>query len=270
MKVYIEDFFIQNLIINFCLLRLVFLTTKPKSSFLKILISSIIGAGFSVFSAIFIESELFMNTTKLICAIFMIFIAFKSSFKLQVFNLILLFIYTFSFGGIILSLSNNFSQTNFGLLILPKVNLYVITLTLIILTYIFELVSKHLKEKVLTNKFIYEITLYFNKQKLKINAYLDSGNLMKIKDKPAIILDLKTYLKLSKKTLVDYIFSNKKTINTATITTNQNLTYVELEKVEIKRKNNCLVFKNQPAIINTNSAFKNENYKALLSPLMLT
>ncbi len=267
MTIYIEAFLIQNILINFCLLRLVYLTTKSTTKTYKMIFSAIFGAIFSVLGAILLKNVIILNIFKLLAAIVMIIIAFKCTRKQFIFNFILLFIYTYSLGGAITSLSGTSYFTSFGVIISSKINLYAVTIFIIVLTYIFELVVKHIKFKVKTNNLIYPITLYKNRKKIKIDAYLDTGNLLSFNDSPVIILDINSYLKLTDKNLIDYYITPGEYISTGTVNGTNKLKIEKLDKLEIKLNGKNKVINNQ--LVAISSSFKSTNYKALLSPAII-
>jgi len=268
MEIYIEDFIIQNTLINFCLLKLVELTTKTKTSVLKLIISSLLGAAFSVFCATFITNNRVLNMLKFVCAILMIIICFKQSLKQFIFNFLLLFIYTFAIGGAITSLSSTSYKTNFGVIISSKINLYTVCIFVIILSYIFQFVCKHLRFKIKSNGLIFKIKLYKDNNSISVNAYLDTGNFLNINGKPVIIVDILSYLKLTKTSLLDFYIAKSEKINTSTVTGNRCLKVFLLDKVEILSNNRKQVLTNQYIAINTESSFKHLNYQALLSPML--
>ena len=269
MIIYIETFLIQNITINLCLLRLVSITTKHKTSFLKILLASIIGAIFSVFSVVVITNNYLLNVLKFICAVSMLKIAFKGTLKQFVFNLVLLFSFTYALGGAVVSLSSASYQTNFGMIISSKFSLEAISLCVLVLTYIAEKAFTHLKYKIKTNNYIYSIILEQEKNKIKINAYMDSGNLLNFNGNPITVLDINTYLKLTKTTLIDFYLNKNETIQTGTINGNGYLKIFKIDKITIQNKNKKIELKNQYIGVNQNNSFKETNYQALLSPLLL-
>lgn len=268
MSIYIEDFLLQNFIINFCLIRFVQITTKTKASFFKLILSSLVGSVASIIVAIFINKPAIVNTLKLITATVMILLAFKQSFKQFIINFILLFAYTFTLGGAITNLSSTIYSTNYGIIFNTKINLYLISFIIVVLTYIFELVFKNMKTRLKINNYVYNISLTNKDKTMKINAYLDSGNLLNFEDKPIIVLDLDTYLKLTNKTLIDFYLEKTKTISTSTIAGNNTLKIFEIDKIEIYKNSKKLTYNKQLVAINTSKTFKNQNYKALLSPLL--
>ena len=269
MEIYIEMFILQNILINICLLRLVYLTTKTKSTLFKLTLSSIIGTIPSVLVSIFINNNLILNIFKLLTASIMILIAFKQSFKQYIFNFILLFIYTYAFSGLIISVSSTTYRTNFGIVTSSKFSLANTCLIILILTYIFKLVVKHLKLKIKTNNLIYTTTITQANKSIKINAYLDTGNFLNLNGQPILILDLNTYLKLTNTNLINFYTSKFNEISTYTVNGNKNIKISKIDKIEIKNKNKKIILKNQIIAINTTNCFKNTNYQALISPLFL-
>lgn len=269
MEIYIEIFILQNILINICLLRLVYLTTKTKSTLFKLTLSSIIGTIPSVLASVFITDNSILNIAKIITSLIMIFVAFKQSLKQYIFNFILLFIYTYAFGGTIVSLSPTTYRTNFGIVTSSKLSLGNICIIILILTYIFELVVIHLKLKIKTNNLIYNTTLTQANKTLKINAYLDTGNFLNINGQPVLVLDLNTYLKLTNTNLINFYTSKFNEISTYTVNGNKNIKISKIDKIEIKNKNKKIILKNQIIAINTTNCFKNTNYQALISPLFL-
>jgi len=266
MTIYIETFLIQNILINFCLLKLVNLTTKNSTKIIKLIYASIFGAAFSVISVIFINNNLILNILKFMCSIIMISIAFKQNFKQLIFNLILLFMYTYAYGGLIISLSTTTYQTSFGIVTSSKFSLELITTFIIIFTFVLEQVCKHLKAIIKSNKFLYKIALYWNNQKIKIDAFLDTGNLLNLNGNPVIIIDFNSYLKLSNNNLTDY-FKSSNYIQTNTVSGINQLKVFKIDKVEIYNKKTTLKLDNQIIAVTTKK-FSDNKYNALLSPLL--
>jgi len=268
MTVYIEEFIIENILINLCLLRLITLTTKHHTTTLKLILSSFVGALFSVLVGITIHNILIVNILKVLCATTMLIIAYKQTFKQFFFNFILLYIFTYSFGGAIISLS--YRQTSIaGFTISNHLTLMYITLILIVFTYIFELVLKNIKNRIKTNNYIYEIMLQTNKNKISLNAYMDSGNLLNFNGNPVIVIDLNYALKLLKISLADFLIMKTSNLNCGTVNGSGNLKIIQIQNVQIKKDNKLINLSNQYIGVNLSSNFKNTTYKALISPLYI-
>lgn len=268
MTIYIESFLIQNILINFCLVRLVYITLKSKSSFFRQLCASILGAGFSIISAIYLSNQIILNIIKFSCAIIMLIVAFKLSKKQFIFSFILLFLYTYALGGGIMNLTSTTYYTSFGVISSSKLSLELITIIAIIITYVYELVARQIKLKLKTNNLIYPITLSFNQKEITINAYLDTGNFLNINGEPIIIVDIETYLKLANKNLIDYYLSKGEEISTGTVNGKNNLKLFKIDKIEIKLKKEKKTYINHYIAVSSNK-FTDSNYHALLSPLNL-
>ena len=269
MTIYIETFLIENIIINFCLLRLVELTTKTYTNLFKLILSSTIAAIFSVISAIFLTNTIVINVLKLTCSVIMILTAFKCNLKQFIFDYILLFAYTYAISGAVISLSSATYNTGFGLIISSKINLNMICLFVVAISYIIQLATKHLKHNLKTNNYIYKTTLENNNNKITINAYLDTGNLLNYNGNPVIILNLESYLKLTKTSFLDFYLCKSEYINTNTVTGSNQLKIFKIDKLTIKNKSKKIEIHNQHIAVNTNINFNDCNYQALLSPLML-
>ena len=269
MEIYIEVFLIQNILINFCLLKLVYLTTKIKTTTFKLILSSLLGAVPSVLTAIIIQNNIVLNIVKITTAMLMLIVAFKQTKKQFIFNYMLLFLFTYAFGGIVISLSSQVYFTSFGAVLTSKFSLELICIIFIIFTYVYEHLVKHLKLKINTNSLIYNLKLSHKNNTISINAYMDTGNLINHNGEPVLILDLDAYLKLTKTNLINFLSSNMETISTTTINGSNKLKLFKIDKIEIKNKNKIIEINSCYVAINQINRFKNTNYQALLSPLFL-
>ena len=266
MTIYIESFVIQNILINFCLLRLTYLTIKQKTSFFRIFAASIVGAGFSVVAAMFLKDVFIMNILKFISAFLMIIVAFKQTKKQFLFSYIMLFFFTYAIGGAITSLSGTSYHTIFGVIISSKISLEAVALFVIILTYIFELVAKHIKFKMKLNNLIYPITLCLNNNKITINAFLDTGNLLKFNGEPVVIVDLNAYLKLARENYINFLIEKSENVLLNTVNGKKQIKIFKIDYLEINIDNAIKTIKNQYIAVNSANSFKNTNYQALLTP----
>ena len=79
----------------------------------------------------------------------------------------------------------------------------------------------------------------------------------------------KPQLKLTKKNLIDFLTEKTNTVLTGTVSGQNNLKIINIDKLEIKNGKNKTTLNNPFVAINTTNCFKNTNYQALLSPLFL-
>lgn len=269
MEIYVEIFLLENLLINFCLLKLIHSTTKSQTSFLKLFLSSFFGATISVFVIYFLSSNLILNIAKFITATLMILIGFKQSKKQFTINTILLFLFTYTLGGLIINLNSKTYITPFNFILTSNYSLEIICLIIIIATYIFDLICRHLKLNIKTNNLIYNLILTQNENTIKINAYLDTGNFLNHNGQPVLLLDISAFLKLTNQNLIDFYLTKTEQLSAGTITGTNNLKIFKIDKIKIQNKNTNIELKNPTIAINTTSSFKHKNYQALLSPLFL-
>jgi len=269
MEIYIEIFLVQNILINFCLLKLTKLTTKSQTTFLKLLTASSIGAFFSVISSMSLNEIMFLNIIKVITATAMLLIAFKTSIKQFVANFILLFMFTYAFGGLVTNFSTMHLLTQ-NMIIINNFTLEIICLLFIAFTYIFELVVRQIKFNINTNSLIFKIKIAHHKNTINIDGYLDTGNFLNHNGKPVLILNLDSYLKLTKSNKLDFYLKDSESLSTHTVNGNSNLKLFTVDKIEIiSHKRKKQIIKNPYVAIPYTNCFKNTNYQALLSPLFL-
>lgn len=269
MTIYIETFLIQNTLINLCLLRLIKILTKTPTTWFKMVLSCLLGACFSVVSAIFINNLVVLNILKFCCAFVMLNIAFKQTKKQFIFNFILLFMLSYMMVGVITNLNSMTYFTSFGFITTSKISLELICTLFIILTFIFELVAKHLKFKIKTSNLIYQLTLFLGNNSIKINAYLDTGNLLQFNDIPVIIVDLKSYLKLTNRNFIDFFKLKTDTITTNTVVGNDNFKLFKIDKAFLTYNLKKSLLKTCYIAVSSKPVFKNTNYQALLNPSIL-
>lgn len=269
MTIYIESFLIQNILINMTLLRLISVSLKPRTNILRLIIASTLGSLFSVLASICLTNALAINLIKFTCAVIMLLIAFRQNKKQFILSFLLLFVFTYTFGGLIMNLGNVEYTTNFGVIMSSKISLEVICLIVIAVSYIYEKLIQHLKFKIKTNNLIYKVTLHLGKKKLRLNAYLDTGNFLNLDGKPILIVDIDTYCKLTDKNLIDFYLEKGQSISTGTVTGEKNLKLIKIEKLELKQGKQTKIYTEQYLAVNSNNIFKNTNYQALLTPLFL-
>lgn len=269
MEIYVEIFLLQNTLINFCLLKLIYLTTKSKTNFIRLFFASFLCALPNLIVIQIINNTLFLNLIKLTTAIMMISLAYKQNLKQFIFNFILLFLYTYAFLGIVLTISSSTHLMASGAVISNNFKLETICFIFLICTYILEYVVKHIKLKINTNNLIYNITLTHKNRTIKTTAYLDTGNFLNQNGKPILVLNLNTYLNLTHTNLISFYATKSDTIQSSTINSNGQLKLFKIDKLIINNTNFNEEIIEPLVAVSANNCFKNTNYDALLSPLFL-
>ena len=195
MTVYVDIIFIENLIINYIILYAVGIISKSKIKQFRIIISSIIGASYSVIYYI-ANVGIYQNfILKIILSIVMVYIAYETnSFKGLIKKIVLFYLVSFVFAGASLGIiymvnSQNVTIQN-GVLVgsyTIKTILIGIIIAFIIIVTGFSIVKTKLSKKDL----ICDIKVKINEKELETKAMIDTGNFLKepITNIPVVVLE---------------------------------------------------------------------------------
>ncbi len=270
MNIYIEDFILQNSLINLCLLRLTQLTTKNKTSFFKLVFSSIIGTGFNVLCAGFVTDAIIINLLKVLCAFVMLKIAFKINFKQLLGNMLLLFAYTLALCGLVISLCGGGNLNSGGIVFANNIHLWQVLAICLIGSYLLTFVARQIKLKLNLSNLIYSIKLKKDGNTLSLHAFLDTGNMLHINGQPVLVLDLDSYLSLTKQTYIDYLLRPNSTqnINLQTVSGCNIVKLYSIDELQIKINRKVKIIQSATVAV-VNQKFSSGNYQALLSPAFL-
>ena len=256
MTIYIESFLIQNALINYCLLNLIKVSLKPQAHHARMIVSAIIGAIVSALG-LCINNPAIGFAFKLLSPLILIFIAFKIKKKQIAYGVLLFYLYGFCFLGASVFVIKKF-----------KISIEMIAIFAIIISYVFEKVVSKLGFKIKNGNFIYQIGLSLNKKQVYINAFLDSGNLLTYNGQPVVIVDLKTYLKLTGMDILSFYLSKGESINLHSMAGQKKLRVFMIDKISIKINGKVKWLDNQYIAVN-DIAFKSTNYQALITPQMI-
>ena len=269
MTLYVEYFLIQTCIINFCILKLIKATTKHNSSFFRFFVAGFISALIHTISLKTLSDKDILNILEFISVVIMLKISFKTNAKHFIYDLILTYIFSFSLYGFSLTLNSQTYYTSFGTVTTSKFGIDSICLIIIIASYIYDLVLKHIKLKINNNSLLYPLKLTHKMRNITIQAFLDTGNCLSFNGNPVIVLDLATFLKLHNSDLISFLSSKSDAISTSTVNSNGSLKLFKIDKIEIKNKNHISTHFNQYVAVNYTNCFKNSEYKALISPSLI-
>lgn len=233
MRIYIDLFFLFNTIMDIIIITSVSILLKRKTTYKRILISSLLGG----LSSLMLFTSINRLLLELITIILMITIAFKyKNIRYFLTNILYTYILSILLGGLIYLFNSKVT-----------LNIYLNYLVIIILSI--EVMTIYIKEnKKIKNTYnnYYKVDIYFkDKEKISLIGFLDTGNNLydPYKKRPIILVD-KKYQKEDKFILVPY-----HTINGEGL-----LKCIKPEKVYIEKigyKNNLLVaFSSSPSTIN--------------------
>lgn len=270
MEIYIEDFILQNSLINMCLLRLTQLTTKNQTNLFKIIFASIIGTGFNVLCAGFVANAAIINLLKVVCAFVMLKICFKISFKQVIGNMLLLFAYTLALCGLVDLMCGGSNFSSGGIMFANNIHLWQVLTICLVGSYLLGFVSRQIKLKLNLSNLIYPITLKQSGNSLSVQAFLDTGNMLNIYGQPVLVLDLDSYLRLTKQTYIDYLLkqNSHNSLNLQTVSGCNKLNLYQVEELQITINHKTKIIDSAMVAV-SNQKFSSGNYQALLSPAFL-
>lgn len=183
MTVYLDIVFLENILMNYIIIFATGVAVKEKLSKIRILISSVIGAIYTIIMYLNIIPIYSNFIMKLILSVVIVYIAFKpKTFKKLIKNLTIFYLVSFVFGGCVFALmyfiQPQLVQIRNGVFVgdYPiKVALMGGAISLIIIQISFKIVKTKLSKK----DMIYQIGITINSKSIKIKALLDTGNLLK-------------------------------------------------------------------------------------------
>lgn len=195
MTIYIDIVLIENLIMNFIILLATGIILKERIKIVRLLISGLIGAIYSVVSYMSILEIYSSMLLKIILSIVMIYIAFEPQNVKKMWKDILLFYLTsFVFGGAAFALIYIVKPQDILMkdgLFLGTYPLKTIILGAIIAFVIIISAFTVVKTKIGKKDLFCEIEIKINGKEIKTTAMLDTGNLLKepITNTPVIVVE---------------------------------------------------------------------------------
>ena len=195
MTIYIDLIFFENIIMNSIIIYATSTIIKQKPKILRVLISSIIGAIYSI--ALYITNYKIYTSifSKIILSIIMMYVAFKPSNLKKLFKQVLiLYLTSFVFGGVALNLIYFVKPENISIkngLITGEYALKVIMLGALVALIIVKISIKIIKSKITTKDMYCKIKMKINEKQIETNAMIDTGNLVKepITNTPVVIVE---------------------------------------------------------------------------------
>ena len=195
MTIYIDIIFIENIIMNTIILYATSIILKQKIKIIRLLISSTIGATYSIIMYITKLPIYSSIISKFILSIVMIYIGFRpNNFKKMFKQIIIFYLTSFVFGGVALNLIYFLRPENISIkngLFAGEYALKVIMFGAIIAFLIIKISMRIIKTK-FNNKNMYcNIKLKINEKQIETKAMIDTGNLVKepITNTPVVIVE---------------------------------------------------------------------------------
>ena len=193
MKIYLDLLFFLNFAFDFLLLLSVSILLRRSTNINKILMSSFIGSLSILFLFMKINSfELFL--LKFITSLVMVITSFGfKNIKYTIKNMIYLYMTSILLGGFIYFLNTQFSYKNEGIIFYHNglsINYIFIIIFSPIILYLYTKQGIHLKKHY--SKY-HKALLYINGKKIRLSAFLDTGNTLvdPYKKRPVLLINKK-------------------------------------------------------------------------------
>lgn len=195
MTIYIDIVLIENLMMNFIILLATGLILKKRIKKLRLLLSSLLGAIYSVVSYLSILEIYTSMILKIILSIVMIYIAFNpQSLKKMWKDLLIFYLTSFVFGGAAFALIYIVKPQEILMkngLFLGTYPLKTILLGAIIAFAIIITAFTVVKTKITKKDMFCQVEIRCNEKNIKTTAMIDTGNLLKepITNTPVIVVE---------------------------------------------------------------------------------
>lgn len=195
MTIYVDVVLIENIIMNYIILYATGIVIKSKIKIARLLISSLLGAIYSIFAYSAVLKIYSNIVLKFILSVIMIYIAYNpQTVKKLGKNVLIFYLVSFVFGGAAFALIYIVKPQD----ILMKNGLFLGTYPLktvilaAIISFIIIIVSFNIVKKKFSKKDMFcEIEVGINNKTVKTKAMIDTGNCLKepITNTPVIILE---------------------------------------------------------------------------------
>ncbi len=259
MTVYVEYVLIDNILIDFLLLKATFALTKTRVGKGRLFLCSVLGAVISLTYPLIKLHTLLLTLLKCCCGLLLVLLSTNfSSFKSYYISSLIFFALTFAVGGSITGILNllgvnNPSEVLVSLMVLP---------VYIVLKIVIKLLS-YLKVQSLISKQVYPCEIETNGEKIKLKGFIDTGNTLFFENKPVVICSVKKALKfLSPKQLLE-----AKNLTCSTVTGQGRLKIVKIESLTIYFSNKEHKINN--VTLGVNASTENAWFDVILHPALL-
>ena len=195
MTIYIDIVLIENLIMNYIILFTTAVVLKIKVNHIRLILASLLGAGYSIIAYMGIIKVYSSIILKIISSVLIIYIAFNpQNIKKMCKDLLLFYLVSFVFGGAAFALIYIIKPQN----ILMKNGLFLGTYTLktvmlgaVVAFCIIIGAFAIIKNKISKKDMFCEIEILINQKKIKTKAIIDTGNMLKepITNVPVIVVE---------------------------------------------------------------------------------
>lgn len=195
MTIYIDIVLIENLIMNYIILFTTAVVLKIKVNHIRLILASLLGAGYSIIAYMGIIKVYSSIILKIILSVLIIYIAFNpQNIKKMCKDLLLFYLVSFVFGGAAFALIYIIKPQNILMkngLFLGTYPLKTVMLGAVAAFCIIIGAFAIIKNKISKKDMFCEIEILINQKKIKTKAMIDTGNMLKepITNVPVIVVE---------------------------------------------------------------------------------
>ena len=198
MEVYIEYVIIDNIVVNYILLKVAIICCGYNIKKKNILFSSLIGTLFVIFMPLLIDFDILILLYRFLVAVVMVLCLKKYNNLRDIVSLFfVLVVLTFLFGGMLIATLSIFDivYTSSGLLFLNfEIPISTFVLPIFMYAIITIRVVRFLTNKIKIGRYMYDIEFIKDGKSYRLKAFLDTGNnLFDVDGRPVIVMELKTF-----------------------------------------------------------------------------
>lgn len=207
MTLFIEYVIMDNMVIDYLLVGLIECVTKERFKIRNKIFASIIGTSFALLLPYISKYNILALIYKILCAVIMTIVLKKyKTFKNYFWNLALLFVFTFLFGGLLICLLSmagiEYTTTSF-ILYNFEIPISVFLIVFCSGYWLLKKIIKALSNQLKYNNFTHKIMLIDNDEKVECVGYFDSGNMLCKNGQAVNIISSEIFFKLYQNYSID-------------------------------------------------------------------
>ena len=211
MTLYIDLILLENIIMNYIILLATGMICKTNIKYIKILLSSIVGAIYAIITYV-VELSIYTNQlTKILISMSMIYIAFNPiNIKVIIKQLTIFYLTSFCFGGasyyLLQNINPNLIKSVNGVLV-GTYPIKIAILGSILGFFVINISFKIIKSRLTKKDMFYNVDIYYKEKKSSIKVILDTGNFLvdPISNIPVLIVESEKLTEIIEKNILENI-----------------------------------------------------------------
>jgi stage II sporulation protein GA (sporulation sigma-E factor processing peptidase) len=178
--IYVDELFLENFIMNYIILYITAYFSKVKHKWYRLSLAAIIGATYVILTYIVNISIYNSLISKVILSVLIVIVGFNFKRTIEFLKIICVFyLTTFAIGGAgfcIGYFSDAVTITKTGMIYVKEISLKIVIISMLVTFIMAKVVVMLLRNRVNLSSEYFEIDIFLDDIKLKLNAFLDTGN----------------------------------------------------------------------------------------------